>query len=345
MSNGNRRETVLVTGGSGFIASHCLLALHRAGYALRATLRSLDRARELEEVLRRAHGGEVPVSWFAADLTRDAGWAEAVAGADHVLHVASPLPRVLPRDPAALIEPARDGALRLLRAASRAGVRRVVLTSSTAAICYGRGQIARPFTELDWSDPEGRDNSSYTRSKTYAERAAWEFMKGEGGGMQLATINPGAVLGPVLEEDYGTSAEIVLKLMTGAFPGIPDFDFPIVDVRDVADLHVAALRSPEAAGQRFLCVSGNMTMREIADVLRAHMPERAGKLPRRNLPHWMVRAASLFDPVTRAVVFELGIRRECDTSKAQKLLGFAPRSVADTVRATADALVAHGLVP
>jgi dihydroflavonol-4-reductase len=258
--------------------------------------------------------------------------------------VASPLPRVLPKDAQALIGPARDGALRLLRAATRAGVRRVVMTSSTAAICYGRGQIARPFTEADWSDPEGRDNSDYTRSKTYAERAAWEFVANEGRGLELVTVNPGAVLGPVLEKDYGTSAEIVLKLMTGAFPGIPDFDFPLVDVRDVAELHVAALESPDAAGQRFLCVSGNMTMQEIADVLRAHLPERAHKLPRWRLPHWLVRVASLFDPVTRGVVFELGIRRECDTSNAAKRLGFAPRSVADAVRATADSLVAQGLV-
>jgi dihydroflavonol-4-reductase len=337
-------ETVLVTGGSGFIATHCLLALHRAGYALHATLRSLERSRELDAILKAGHGGDVPVRWVAADLTRDAGWAEAVAGADFVLHVASPLPRVLPRDAAALIEPARDGALRLLRAAARAGVRRVVMTSSTAAVCYGRGQIDRPYSEADWSDPESRDNSSYTRSKTYAERAAWEFMEREGGAMQLATVNPGAVLGPVLEKDYGTSAELVLKLMKGDFPGIPDFDFPIVDVRDVADLHVAAMRHPAAAGQRFLCVSGNLDMRAIANVLATHMPERASKLPKRSLPHWLVRVASLFDPVTRAVVFELGIRRECDTSKAQRLLDFAPRPVADAVRATADSLVAQGLV-
>jgi dihydroflavonol-4-reductase len=284
------------------------------------------------------------VAWVAADLTRDAGWAEAAAGADYVLHVASPLPRVLPKDPAALIEPARDGALRVLRAAARAGVRRVVMTSSTAAICYGRGQIDRPFTERDWSDPDGADNSSYTRSKTYAERAAWEFVRTDGGSMELVAVNPGAVLGPILEKDYGTSAEIVLKLLTGAFPGIPDFDFPLVDVRDVADLHVAALRHPAAAGERFLCVSGNMTMREIADVLREHVPSRAAKIPRRRFPNWVVRAASLVDPVTRAVVFELGVRRECDTTQARRVLGFTPRPVAEAVRATADSLIAHGVV-
>lgn len=338
-------ETVLVTGGAGFVATHCLLALHRAGYALRATLRSLDRSADLLRVLHAANGSAVPVEFVAADLTRDGGWDDAVKGAHGVLHVASPLPRVLPKNPAELIEPARDGALRVLRAAARAGVKRVVMTSSTAAVCYGRGQIARAYTEADWSDPEGADNSSYTRSKTYAEKAAWEFMRSaEAGGLELATVNPGAVLGPVLEKDYGTSAEIVLKLLNGSFPGIPDFDFPIVDVRDVAGLHVAALRTPEAAGQRFLCVSGNLTMREMAAVLRTHVPAHAGKVPKRSLPNFLVRMASLFDPVTRAVVFELGIRRECDTSNATKRLGFTPRSVEDSVRATADSLIAHGLL-
>jgi dihydroflavonol-4-reductase len=337
-------ETVLVTGAAGFIASHCLLELHRQGYALRGTLRSLDRAGEVRATLRKAAGEDVPVECFAADLTSDAGWNEATQGVDSVLHVASPLPRVLPKDANDLIAPARDGALRLLRAASRSGVRRVVMTSSTAAICYGRGQIDRPFTEADWSDPNGADNSAYTKSKTYAERAAWEFIRSNASPMELVTVNPGAVLGPVLEKDYGTSAEIVLKLLRGDFPGIPNFDFPIVDVRDVAALHVAALESREAAGRRFLCVSGNMTMTEIADVLRAHVPDRAARIPRRKFPDWVVRIASLFDPVTRAVAFELGIRRVCDTTQARELLGFTPRPVADAVRATADSLFAHGIV-
>jgi nucleoside-diphosphate-sugar epimerase len=338
------KGTVLVTGAAGFIATHCLLALHRAGWALRGTLRDPARAPDLLKVLARAAGEPVPVTCVAADLTRDEGWDEAVRGADGVLHVASPLPRVLPRDPDALIRPARDGALRVLRAANEAGVRRVVMTSSTAAICYGRGEIGRPFTESDWSDPDSRDNSNYTRSKTHAERAAWELARRPDTKVELVTVNPGAVLGPVLEADYGTSAEIVLKLLNGDFPGIPDFDFPIVDVRDVAALHVAALESPRAAGKRYLCVSENMHMREIARILREHLPARAAKIPKRELPNWMVRIASLFDPVTRAVVFDLGIRRECDTRAARSELGFAPRPVAQSVRDTADSLVAQGLV-
>jgi len=338
------KGTVLVTGAAGFIATHCLLAAHRAGYALRGTLRDLSRGGELLEVLRRAAGEPVPVTFVQADLTRDDGWDDAVRGCDGVLHVASPLPRVLPRDPEELIRPAVDGALRVLRAANGVGVRRVVMTSSTAAICYGRGSLGRPFTERDWSDPESRDNSSYTRSKTHAERAAWEFARRPDTKLELVAVNPGAVLGPVLERDYGTSAEIVLKLLNGDFPGIPDFDFPIVDVRDVASLHVSALESPNAAGKRYLCVSGNMTMREIAEILRVHLPERAAKIPKRELPRWLVRVASLFDPVTRAVVFELGIRRECDTRAARSDLGFSPRPVAESVRDTADSLVAQRLL-
>jgi nucleoside-diphosphate-sugar epimerase len=338
------KGTVLVTGAAGFIASHCLIALHRGGYALRGTLRSLSRRDELLAVLERAAGEPVPVTCVEADLLRDDGWNEAVRGCAGVLHVASPLPRVLPRDPDALIRPAREGALRVLRAASAAGVPRVVMTSSTAAICYGRGQIQRPFTESDWSDPDSRDNSNYTRSKTHAERAAWDFVRQSAPRLELVTVNPGAVLGPVLESDYGTSAEIVLKLLNGDFPGIPDFDFPIVDVRDVAATHLAALEAPGAAGRRFLCVSGNMNMHEIATVLRAHVPEYAKKIPKRELPHWLVRVASLFDPVTRAVVFELGIRRECDASAARAQLGFKPLPVAQSVRDTADSLIAQGLI-
>ncbi len=344
MSQSNDRPTVLVTGGSGFIASHCILNLHAAGFALRATLRSLGRAPAIEQVLREANGAAVPITWFEADLGGDSGWRQAVTGADYVLHVASPIPRVAPKNPAELIEPARDGALRVLRAAAATGVERVVMTSSTAAIVYGRGNIDRPFTEADWSDPDGADNSAYTRSKTYAERAAWEFMKTDRSGMELTTINPGAVLGPVLEKDYGTSAEIVLKLLKGDFPGMPRLGFPLIDVRDVADLHVRAMTHADAAGKRFLCANDFMWMEEIAAVLSDHLPNYANKMPKLRLPNWAVRAAALFDPVTRGVTFELGVRRDCDTSQARKILGFAPRSNREAIVATADSLLAQQLV-
>lgn len=344
MSQTNAQPTVLVTGGSGFIASHCILKLHAAGYAVRGTLRSLDRAPAIDNVLRQASGAAVPITWFAADLGAASGWQEALSGADYVLHVASPFPRVVPKNAAELIEPARDGALRVLRAAAAAGVKRVVMTSSMAAVVYGRGNIGRPFTEADWSDPAGSDNSAYTRSKTYAEHAAWDFAQSDDSGMELTTINPSAVLGPVLEKDYGTSAEIVLKLLKGDFPGLPRLGFALIDVRDVADLHIRAMTHPDAAGKRFLCANEFMWMEEIAAVLREHLPDYANKLPKRRLPNWAVRAAALFDPVTRGVTFELGIRRDCDTSQARKILGFAPRSNREAIHATADSLIAQRLL-
>lgn len=344
MSPNPAQCTVLVTGGSGFVAGHCILALHRAGYRIRATLRSLDRAASLAEVFRNAHGTPVPVEWFAADLARDAGWAEAAAGATHVLHVASPFPRTAPRTAAELIEPAREGTRRVLRAAAAAGVQRVVMTSSTAAITYGFGNRGRAYTEADWSDPDSPDNSFYTSSKTHAERAAWDFVRGEGRGLELATINPGAILGPVLERDYGTSAEIVRKLLRGDFPGMPRIGFPLVDVRDVAELHVRALTHPAAAGQRFLCANEFYWMEDIAAVLRAHLPGYAKKMPARRLPDWLVRAGALFDAETRSVLFELGIRRECDAAHVQATFAYRLRPNREAITATADSLRALGLV-
>jgi dihydroflavonol-4-reductase len=342
--NSTPAPTVLVTGGSGFVASHCILELHRAGYGVRSTLRSLDRAAALEEVLRRAHGKGVPVQWVVAALEDAAAWPAAMAGVEFVLHVASPFPRVAPKTPSELIAPARDGVIHVLQAAAAAGVKRVVMTSSTAAITYGYGNRGRPFTADDWSDPESADNSIYTRSKTYAERAAWDFMAADRSGMELVTINPAAILGPVLEKDYGTSAEIVLKLLRGDFPGMPRIGFPLVDVRDVAELQVRALTHPEAAGRRFLCANEFMWLEDIAAVLRAHLPAYAKKMPRRRLPDWLVRTGALFDPVTRSVIFELGIRRDCDARATTETFGFPFRSNREMIIATADTLRAQGLV-
>lgn len=345
MSHPNAKTTVLVTGGSGFLGSHCLLALHRAGYAIRSTLRSLDRAPSLDDVLRQANQAvAVPVEWCQADLSADGGWSDAVAGTNFVLHVASPIPRKAPKSPAELIEPARDGTLRVLRAAAAAGVRRVVMTASTAGITYGRGNIDRAYTEADWSDPEGADNSDYTRSKIYAERAAWDFIKQDRSGMELTTLNPGPILGPVLEKDYGTSAEIVLKLLKGDFPGMPRIGFPFVDVRDVAELQVRAMTLAAAAGQRFLCANEFMWLEDVAILLREHLPAYANKMPARRLPDWLVRLGALFDPATRSVLFELGVRRDCDAGHVQKIFSYKLRSNREAILAMADSLRAQGLV-
>src|ERR1700720_2022461 len=229
-------STILVTGGSGFIGSHCILQLLAAGHRVRTTVRSLKREEYVRALLKQ--GGAEPgdrLSFFAADLESDAGWPRAVAGCEYVLHVASPLPSSVPKNEAALIIPAREGTLRVLRASRDAGVKRVVLTSSFAAIGYGRKERQAPFTEKDWTDLSGEVVAPYAKSKTLAERAAWDFVAKEGGQLELSVVNPVAVFGPVLGADYSASILLVERLMGGAMPGVPHLYFGVVDVRDVAD--------------------------------------------------------------------------------------------------------------
>src|SRR5689334_9624038 len=250
-------STVLITGGSGFVGIHVILQLLAAGHRVRTTVRRPDRQADVLAMLREG-GAASPesLSFFTADLTADAGWREAVAGCDHVLHVASPLSTSVPRDENEMIVPARDGTLRVLRAARDAGVRRVVITSSLGAIGYGHPPRDKPFDESDWTDLGGADVQPYIKSKTLAERAAWDFIAQEGGGLELSVVNPVGIFGPVLGPDYSTSILLVQKLMDGAMPGCPRLQFGIVDVRDVADLHIRAMADPAAKGERFLAVSG-----------------------------------------------------------------------------------------
>src|SRR5215469_9688465 len=257
---------VLVTGGSGFLGSHAILQLLAAGHEVRTTVRSLKRESDVRAMLR--EGGEEPgkrLSFIAADLEKDAGWPEAVAGCDYVLHVASPLPPSVPKHEDELIVPAREGTLRVLRASRDVGVKRVVFTSSFAAIGYGRPEREKPYDETDWTDPNSEGVMPYQKSKTLAERAAWDFITKEGGGLELSVVNPVGVFGPVLGPDYSTSILIVQRLMDGALPGCPKLYFGVVDVRDVADLHLRAMTQPAARGQRFLAISGDaLSMVEIA---------------------------------------------------------------------------------
>ncbi len=339
-------ELVLVTGGSGFIGAHCIVQLVGAGYRVRTTVRSLKREAEVRALLKA--GGAEPggaLSFTAADLTSDANWPEAVAGCDFVLHVASPFPMAVPKHEDDLIVPARDGALRVLRAARDAGVKRVVLTSSFAAIGYGRKRADRPASEEDWTDLAGAGISAYVKSKTLAERAAWDFVTREGGALELAVVNPVGVFGPVLGPDFSTSIQIVQRLMDGAVPGIPHLSFGIVDVRDVADLHLRAMTNPAAKGERFLAVAGDfMTMQAIARLLKARMGAAAGRVPTRSLPNWMVRIASLVDPSLKQIVPELGEIKSATNEKARRVLGWAPRSNDDAILATAESLVRLGLL-
>jgi dihydroflavonol-4-reductase len=339
-------STVLVTGGSGFIGSQAILQLLAAGHTVRTTVRSLKREGDVRAMLKQ--GGAEPgdrLTFVAADLEKDAGWPEAVAGCDFVLHVASPFPATLPKHEDELIVPARQGALRVLRAARDAGVNRVVLTSSFAAIGYGQTPQQAPFTEKNWTDPDGPDVQPYAKSKTLAERAAWDFIAKEGGALELAVVNPVGVFGPVLGPDYSTSILLVQRLMDGALPGCPKLTFGIVDVRDVVDLHIRAMTDPAAKGERFLAVAGDfLSIQDIAEVLKARMGAAAKRVPTRQLPNWLVRLAALRDPAVKQILPELGKSKNATNEKARRLLGWAPRSNEDSIVATAESLVRLGLL-
>ncbi|MFP5227121.1 MAG: SDR family oxidoreductase [Acidobacteriota bacterium] len=353
-------STVLVTGGSGFIGSHCILQLLEAGHTVRTTVRSLDREADVRAMLaphpaNTGHvggparvGGAEPgerLTFFAADLLQDEGWAAALQGCEYVLHVASPFPSRVPDDENEIVRPAVEGTLRVLRAARDAGVKRVVLTSSFAAIGYGHKQQDAPFTEASWTNLQSDDVLPYVKSKTLAEHEAWNFMGRERGGLELAVVNPVGVFGPVLGPDLSTSILIVQRLMEGAVPGCPKIWFGAVDVRDVADLHLRAMTHPEAKGDRFLAVAGDfMSFREIALVLKSRMGEWGKKVPTVQIPNWAVRLVAKRDPAARQILPELDKRKNATSEHAQKLLGWKPRSREDAIVATAESLVQLGLV-
>jgi nucleoside-diphosphate-sugar epimerase len=339
-------STVLVTGGSGFIGTHTILQLLAAGHQVRATVRNLNREKDVRAVLQQGGAQNVDrLSFFAADLEKDAGWREAVAGCEYVLHIASPFPSSVPKHEDDLIVPAREGALRVLRASRDAGVKRVVLTSSFAAIGYGHKAPGALYDETDWTDPTNKDATAYVKSKTLAERAAWDFTAREGGPLELAVVNPVGVFGPVLSADYATSILLVQKLLEGAMPGLPKLYFGAVDVRDVADLHIRAMTHPAAKGERFLAVAGDfMSVAEIAKAVKSRLGDAAKKVPTRELPNFLVRLAALRDPAVKLIVPELGIQKNATNEKARRMLGWQPRPREEAIVATAESLVRLGLV-
>jgi len=336
--------TVLVTGGSGFIGSHALLQLLATGHEVRTTIRSLQREAGLRALLRANAADDARLHCFVTDLTQDAGWTDAVAGCDFVLHIASPFPAGIPKHEDELIVPARDGALRVLRAARDTGVKRVVLTSSFAAIGYGHPEQQEPFDETRWSRLDD-GLAPYTKSKTLAERAAWDFIAREGGGLELAVVNPVGVFGPVLGADYATSIQLVQRLMTGSMPGCPRLRFGVVDVRDVVNLHLRAMTHPAANGERFLAVAGDfMRVQEMALALKSRLGTAARKVPTRELPDWLVKLVAMFDPTVRQIVPDLGKYKNATAAKAQRVLGWSPRSNQDALMATAESLLRLGLL-
>jgi nucleoside-diphosphate-sugar epimerase len=335
--------TVLVTGGSGFLGGWCVVELLRRGYTVRTTVRSLSREAEVRAAVGSEIDPEDRLAVLPADLGRDEGWAGAVEGCEYVLHVASPFPPKQPKDPDELIVPAREGTLRVLRASLDAGVKRIVVTSSVAAIRLAEGAAARPLDEGDWTDPESPGLTPYVRSKTIAERAAWDLVRERGAEDRLAVVNPGAIVGPVLNDDLSYSLQAVQRLLEGT-PGVPRLGFSLVDVRDVADLEIRAMTAPEAGGERFIAATQFMWMGEIGEVLRERMGEAASKVPTRTVPNLIVRGMALFDPGIRSVVGGLGKRTELSSEKARTALGWAPRPIEDTIADTGESLIRHGAV-
>lgn len=343
--------TVLVTGGSGWIGSYVILALLSEGYTVRTTIRSLSRKSRVREAL--TNGGATPtdlerLSFFAASLDSDDGWAEAVKNCTYVHHVASPFPAELPKHEDELILPARDGTLRVFKAAVAASVKRVIMTSSYAAVGYGHPPRKEPFTEEDWSCLDGEiPLTPYMKSKTVAEKAAWDFIKSDQNKskMELAVIVPLMVSGPILSKDISTSVEVFKKLMDGSMPGAPNLSYIFVDVRDVASLHMIAMKNADAAGQR-LIAGGNessYSMLDIAKVIKAKRPEKAKKVPSFQLPNLLIHGLALFDKPVRQILPDLG-KKPLTTNKKARGFGWTPRPAEESFLDTVDSLVKYGVV-
>jgi len=329
-----------VTGASGFIAGHCILRLLKEGYAVRGSLRTAGRADAVRMALE-PHVSMDDLSFLTLDLCSDDGWEEALEGCTYLLHVASPFPSATPDNENDLIIPARDGTLRTLRAAAKAGVKRTVLTSSIAAIAYGDDcDEDYVFTEADWSNTDG-DLSAYAKSKTFAERAAWQFMETqEAGEMELAVINPGAVLGPLLGSTFSSSGQIVKRLLDGSVPACPAIGFSFVDVRDVADAHYAAMLKPAAAGRRYALVGPYAWMIDVSRILHG-----AGyKSTTLKLPNFMVHVLARFDKSMRLLKSGLGERRDISNERMRTELGIEPRSLDDMVLSMAESMVRFDVV-
>lgn len=334
-------KTVLVTGGSGYIAGFLIRNLVTRGWHVNTTLRTLAREAEVRATL-----GVDPdaLTFFAADLLDDAGWAEAVAGCSHVAHVASPFPAAAPKSDNELVVPAREGALRALRFAQAAGVSRFVLTSSVAAVAYGHGSDVRAYTEADWTDPTAPGVGAYIKSKTIAERAARDWVAAQGGAMEFCSVNPSAVLGPLLSADFSTSIQLVQRLLDGSMPGMPRLGFAVVDVRDLAELHVLALETPGLDGERFIAAGPFLWMKDVAAILRDGLGAHARRVPRRGIPDFVVRLLALFDSTIRQITGELGRTRAVDSGHALARLDWKTRDVRTTILDTAHSLIERGVV-
>lgn len=333
-------QTVVLTGISGFIAKHVALKLLAAGHSVRGSLRNMDRAGEVRAALAPHLDAAAMdrLSFVQLDLLQDSGWDSAMAGASALMHTASPFPIVQPKNQDDLIRPAVDGTLRAMHAAQRAGIDRVILTSSTIAIVdsHKRGMQ----DETDWCNVDAPDTTAYAKSKTLAERAAWDFASAQG--MALTTINPGFVLGAPLDGHFGSSISVVARLLRGRDPMLPEISFTCVDVQDVALAHLRALERPASAGRRIACVAGTVSMPDMGRVLKAAYPQR--RIATRAAPAVLLRLMALFDPAVRTILPSLGQVHQVSNARARQDLDIRFISPEGALRASAAYLVASGRV-
>ncbi|MFQ6600992.1 SDR family oxidoreductase [Flavobacterium sp. C3NV] len=334
-------QKVLVTGGTGFVAIHSILQLLNRGYQVRTTIRSIKSKDKIFEMLK--NGGITDFSkldFIEADLTSNKNWLEAMIDCQYVLHIASPIFLRLPKNEDEMIRPAVDGTLRVLKAAREAGVKRVVMTSNFGAVGYSHKDKNTIITEESWTNPNEKGLSTYNKSKVLAEQAAWDFMKTEGGSLELSVINPMGIFGPSLSHDLSSGFEMLKKLLDGTMKAVPDIRLGIVDVRDVAELHILAMENLDAKGERFLALSGGtMSLLEIVKLLKQKMPYVVEKASTKSLPTFIIRLSALFNDQAKAILPLVGIYREASNEKARTVLGWKPRNNEEAIMATVISLI------
>ena len=339
-----KKKTVLVTGGSGFVGGHCIVQLLQKGYTVKTTIRAMSKKNTVLEILK--NGGIDSfgqISFVEADLSENKNWDLATAGCDFVLHIASPIHLNIPKDENEMIQPAVNGTLRVLNAARNAGVKRVVMTSNFGAVGYSHKDPSTLITEESWTDPNEKGLSAYNKSKVFAERAAWNFMKTEGGNLELTVINPVAIFGPALDAKLSSGFELLKNVLDGTMSRLPNLRLAIVDVRDLADLHIRAMENEKAAGQRFLALSGGtMSLLQIVQLIKSKKPELAKKASTKSLPDLTVRLAALFNNKAKALAPMLGINRNASNEKAKSVLDWKPGSNEEAVLASAESLYKFG---